>query len=129
MNVNRKCLNYILQSVIMVCLLNMIGRLAMHLWGYNLMFALTASMIFVLIIDIATALVWRWVASKHPNMMPSFITGVSGVRFLGALLMLLIGYLVLGIDGMSSFIVVFFVYYLASIIHHSIFFSRVSKQL
>lgn len=129
MNVNRKCLNYILQSVIMVCLLNMIGRLAMHQWGYNLMFALTASMIFVLVIDIATALVWRWVASKHPNMMPSFITGVSGVRFLGVLLMLLIGYLVLGNDGMSSFIVVFFVYYLASIIHHAIFFSRVSKQL
>ena len=65
MNVNRKCLNYILQSVIMVCLLNMIGWLAMHQWGYNLMFALTASMIFVLVIDIATALVWRWVASKQ----------------------------------------------------------------
>lgn len=129
MEVNRKCINYIAQTVIMVGLLNMLGMLAMRQWGIDLVFALSASMMFVLIVDIATILIWRWVVLNHKDMLPSFFTGVSGFRFLGALLMLLIGYLTIGQSGMQHFIVVFFVYYLVSIIHHSIFFSRVSNRV
>ena len=129
MEVNRKCINYIAQTVIMVGLLNMLGLLAMRQWGLDLVFALSASMMFVLIVDIATILIWRWVVLNHKDMLPSFFTGVSGFRFLGALLMLLIGYLTIGQSGMQNFIVVFFVYYLVSIIHHSIFFSRVSNRV
>jgi hypothetical protein len=129
MEVNRKCINYIAQTVIMVGLLNMLGLLAMRQWGLDLVFALSASMMFVLIVDIATILIWRWVVLNHKDMLPSFFTGVSGFRFLGALLMLLIGYLTIGQSGMQHFIVVFFVYYLVSIIHHSIFFSRVSNRV
>ena len=129
MEVNRKCINYIAQTVIMVGLLNMLGLLAMRQWGIDLVFALSASMMFVLIVDIATILIWRWVVLYRKDMLPSFFTGVSGFRFLGALLMLLIGYLTIGQSGMQHFIVVFFVYYLVSIIHHSIFFSRVSNRV
>ena len=129
MEVNRKCINYIAQTVIMVGLLNMLGLLAMRQWGLDLVFALSASMMFVLIVDIATILIWHWVVLNHKDMLPSFFTGVSGFRFLGALLMLLIGYLTIGQSGMQNFIVVFFVYYLVSIIHHSIFFSRVSNRV
>jgi hypothetical protein len=129
MEVNRKCINYIAQTVIMVGLLNMLGLLAMRQWGLDLVFALSASMMFVLIVDIATILIWRWVVLNHKDMLPSFFTGVSGFRFLGALLMLLIGYLTIGQSGMQHFIVVFFVYYLVSIIHHSIFFSRISNRV
>ncbi len=129
MEVNRKCINYIAQTVIMVGLLNMMGLLAMRQWGLDLVFALSASMMFVLIVDIATILIWRWVVLYRKDMLPSFFTGVSGFRFLGALLMLLIGYLTIGQSGMQHFIVVFFVYYLVSIIHHSIFFSRVSNRV
>ena len=129
MEVNRKCINYIAQTVIMVGLLNMLGLLAMRQWGLDLVFALSASMMFVLIVDIATILIWRWVVLNRKDMLPSFFTGVSGFRFLGALLMLLIGYLTIGQSGMQHFIVVFFVYYLVSIIHHSIFFSRVSNRV
>ena len=129
MEVNRKCINYIAQTVIMVGLLNMLGLLAMRQWGIDLVFALSASMMFVLIVDIATILIWRWVVLNHKDMLPSFFTGVSGFRFLGALLVLLIGYLTIGQSGMQHFIVVFFVYYLVSIIHHSIFFSRVSNRV
>ena len=129
MEVNRKCINYIAQTVIIVGLLNMLGLLAMRQWGIDLVFALSASMMFVLIVDIATILIWRWVVLNHKDMLPSFFTGVSGFRFLGALLMLLIGYLTIGQSGMQHFIVVFFVYYLVSIIHHSIFFSRISNRV
>lgn len=128
MEVNRKCINYIAQTVIMVGFLNMIGLLAMRQWGYDLVFALCASMMFVMVVDVATILIWRWVMQKHKDMQASFFTGVSGFRFLGALLMFLIGYLIVGRDEMMNFIVVFFVFYMASLIHHSIFFSQVSNR-
>ena len=129
MEVNRKCINYIAQTVIMVGLLNMLGLLVMRQWGFDLVFALSASMVFVLVVDIAAILVWRWVMLKHQNMLPSFFTGVSGVRFLGALLLMLIAYLMVGSTGMKPFIVVFFIYYIASVVHHSIFFSRSSNRV
>ena len=113
----------------MVGLLNMLGLLAMRQWGFDLVFALSASMVFVLVVDIAAILVWRWVILKHQNMLPSFFTGVSGVRFLGALLLMLIAYLMVGSTGMKPFIVVFFIYYIASVVHHSIFFLRSSNRV
>ena len=77
MEVNRKCINYIAQTVIMVGLLNMLGLLAMRQWGLDLVFALSASMMFVLIVDIATILIWRWVVLNHKDMLPSFFTKPS----------------------------------------------------
>ena len=129
MEVNKQCINFIAQSVIMVAVLNMLGLLAMRQWGFNIVNALAVSMMFVLVVDLTTILIWQWVIRKHRNMLPSFFTGVSGFRFLGALLVLLIGYLVWGRSEMSSFIVVFFVYYIASVAHHSIFFSRISNRV
>ena len=117
MEVNRKCINYIAQTVIMVGLLNMLGLLAMRQWGLDLVFALSASMMFVLIVDIATILIWRWVVLNHKDMLPSFFTGLSGFRFLGALLMLLIGYLTIGQSGMQHFIVVLLVHCFRRYLH------------
>ena len=113
----------------MVGILGMVGLLAMQQWGFDLVFALAVSMMFVLVVDVATAFLWRWVVLKHRAMLPSFFTGVSGFRFLGALLMLLTAYLVKGRAGMLPFIVVFFVYYIVSVAHHAFFFSSVSHQV
>ena len=52
----------------------------------------------------------------------------SKVYVLLAMTAFLIGYLIVGRDEMMNFIVVFFVFYMASLIHHSIFFSQVSNR-
>ena len=65
----------------------------------------------------------------HHEMLPSFFTGVSGFRFLGALLLITIWFLVVGREQIMTFIMVFFAYYLVTLIHHSIFFSRVSHRV
>ena len=129
MDVSRQHLKYIGESLSLVASLNVACYFVMRIWDMDLVAAMVASMLFVLVVDIATAFLWRWVVTKHKNMLPSFFTGVSGFRFLGALILLLIGYLMVGRDGMLTFICVFFVYYMLSIVHHSIFFSRMSKRV
>ena len=72
--------------------------------------------------------VWYWVASRHKDYLTQFFTGTSGLRFLLTLAVLGIYYMA-GQTEMSTFLLVFVVYYLVTMMHHSIFFSRVSKRV
>ena len=129
MNITKQCNNYIAESIILVILVNLGCYFAMQLGGYDLLAAQIVGTLFVLVFEIASVLVWRWVVLKHRNMLPSFFTAVSGFRFLGALLVMTVWYLATGKENIVMFLVVFFVFYFVSLIHHSIFFSRMSKRL
>ena len=129
MDINNESRRYIIQSVILLCLLTMLGGLAMSLWSLDLLSALVVSGCFVLAVDLATGLLFRWVASRHADMLSSFFTGVSGFRFLGALVVMAIWYATSERASMMLFIIVFLIYYMVSLIHHSIFFSRISNRL
>jgi hypothetical protein len=129
MNITKQCINFIVESLFLVTSINLGCYFAMQLGGYDLLAAQIVSTLFVLVFEIASVLVWRWVALKHRNMLPSFFTGVSGFRFLGALLVMSVWYLVVGKENIMVFLIVFFVFYFVSLIHHSIFFSRMSKRL
>ena len=129
MNITKQCINFIVESLFLVTSINLGCYFAMQLGGYDLLAAQIVGTLFFLVFEITTVLVWRWVALKHRNMLPSFFTGVSGFRFLGALLVMSVWYLVVGKENIMVFLVVFFVFYFVSLIHHSIFFSRMSKRL
>ena len=129
MSIQEKSRNYILQSIVLCCILIICGFVAMKIWSLDLWTPIIVSLCFILVVDIASALVFRWVATKHSDMLPTFITGVSGFRFLAALVVMAVWYVLSDRTSMMQFIMVFLVYYMASLIHHSIFFSRVSSLL
>ena len=129
MDINNESRRYIIQSVVLFCLLTILGGLAMSLWSLDLLRALVVSGCFILAIDLTSGLIFRWVATRHADMLSSFFTGVSGLRFLGALAVMAIWYTTSERSSMMLFIVVFLIYYMASLIHHSIFFSRISNRL
>lgn len=129
MDINNESRRYIIQSVMLFCLLTILGGLAMSLWSLDLLRALVVSGCFILAIDLTSGLIFRWVATRHADMLSSFFTGVSGFRFLGALVVMAIWYATSERSSMMLFIVVFLIYYMASLIHHSIFFSRISNRL
>ena len=104
-------------------------NLAMKLWALDLLTAIILSGCFILVVDIASALIFRWVGTKHPDMLPTFFTGVSGFRFLAALVLMAVCYAIMDHTRLVSFIVVFAAFYLASLVHHTVFFSRVSNRL
>ena len=129
MSIQEESRNYILQSIVLCCILTICGFVAIKMWSLDLWTPIIVSLCFILVVDIASALVFRWVATKHSDMLPTFITGVSGFRFLAALVVMAVWYVLSDRTSMMQFIMVFLVYYMASLIHHSIFFSRVSNRL
>ena len=129
MGIQEESRNYIVQSIVLCCILTICGFVAMKMWSLDLWTPIIVSLCFILVVDIASALVFRWVATKHSDMLPTFITGVSGFRFLAALVVMAVWYVLSDRTLMMQFIMVFLVYYMASLIHHSIFFSRVSSRL
>ena len=129
MSIQEESRNYIVQSIVLCCILTICGFVAMKMWSLDLWTPIIVSLCFILVVDIASALVFRWVATKHSDMLPTFITGVSGFRFLAALVVMAVWYVLSDRTSMMQFIMVFLVYYMASLIHHSIFFSRVSSRL
>ena len=82
---------------------------------------------FYMFVTLAEAFVWRRVVSTSPDSLPTFFMGVSGVRLMLALVVMFVYYLVVGRDAMLPFFFVFAVFYIAQLIHHSYFFSHVSR--
>ncbi len=129
MNISKACNNYIVHSIMLFAILTCCGFLAMKLWPFDLTAAIIVSGCYMLIIDVASAYVFRWLATKHADMLPTFITGVSGFRFFTALIVMAVWFVMSDRTSMGQFIVVFGIFYLSSLIHHSIFFSRISNRL
>ena len=129
MDINNESRRYIIQSIVLFCLLTLLGALAMTLWSLNLLSAMIVSGCFILVIDLASGFIFRWVATRHADMLPSFFTGVSGFRFLGALAVMAVWYATSDRASLMTFFMVFLIYYMVSLIHHSIFFSRISNRL
>lgn len=130
MDINQQTKKYIVQCIVLVFALSGVGLLAAKWWNLNLSTPMALSATFVLVVEIASVLIWRWVALKHKDMLPSFFTGVSGFRFLLALaVMFVMWYVVEDAQTMKTFFIVFLIYYMTSMVHHSIFFSRVSNRL
>ena len=67
-------------------------------------------------------------AKNSPDSLPTFFTAVSGFRLLLALAVMFIYYLLDNNDTMLKFFIVFMVFYVASLAHHTVFFSRVSNR-
>ncbi len=84
--------------------------------------------IFSLVIGLALTIIWRRIAKKAPDSLPTFYTAASGFRMLLALATMLVYYLVCGRGAMLVFFLVFMVFYFALLAHHSIFFARVSNR-
>lgn len=120
---------FVIQSIVLVIILCLCCSIASMVWGYDLLTVKMVSTLFVLIVDISSALIWHRLAERQPDMLPTFFTAVSGFRFLLALIMLGVWYFVADRALMLTFFVVFLVFYMTSLIHHSIFFSRVSNRL
>jgi hypothetical protein len=113
-----------------VFFLSMLLWFAFRIWGdASVQVPSHVGCLFMLVFYISDGWVWYWVASRHKDYLTSFFTGTSGLRFLLALAILGIYYAVAGNAGMMTFLLVFMVYYLVALIHHSVFFSRLSKRI
>ncbi len=67
-------------------------------------------------------------AERNPEGLTTFYTAVSGFRMLLALGVMMVCYLVVGRDAMTVFFLVFMSFYVMLLVHHAVFFGKVSNR-
>ena len=120
--------NYMKQGLFIAVGLTLITLLVMQIWFLDLLTPAIISAIFALVMCWTIGLIWRRVAKRSPESLPTFFTAVSGFRLLLALAVMFVYYLVDTHDSMLRFFLVFIAFYIVSLVHHTIFFARVSNR-
>jgi uncharacterized membrane protein len=128
MDINKQCKYYIVQTVVIFLVMNFLVKVIGKVWNLDLWAEMMVSSSFLLVMGVAIALIWRWVATSHKESLPTFFTVVSGFRLLLALGVMFVWYLADKNDTMLQFFMVFMAYYVVSLVHHSFFFARVSNR-
>ena len=125
--IRKMSLNYMRQGLFLSAALFLLTLLVMQVWFLDLLTPAIVSVVFTLIMCFTIGLVWRYVAKNSPDSLPTFFTAVSGFRLLLALAVMFVYYL-LNKETMLNFFLVFMVFYVASMVHHTIFFAKVSNK-
>ena len=127
---NRLVTRYALQTLIAVALTTalVVCAKAFNLCEADLASPLAVSVVFSLVVEGAEIFIWRWVAEKHNDSLPTFFTAVSGFRMLLAIFTMVGCWAAVGRDAMGPYCVVFMLFYLVVLMHHSLFFARVSSS-
>ena len=129
MDINKLSISYLRQELYLAIGLFLIALLVMRVWFIDgLLTPAIIATVFTLVVSAAIGMVWRRVAKRSPESLPTFFTAVSGFRMLLALAVMFVYYLVFGRSAMLLFFLVFMVFYFVSLAHHSIFFARVSNR-
>ena len=126
--IRKRSINYMRQGLYISAALFLLTLLVMQVWFLDLLTPAIVSVVFTLLVCITIGLVWGYVAKNSPDSLPTFFTAVSGFRLLLALAVMFVYYLLDSNDTMLSFFLVFMVFYVASLAHHTVFFARVSNR-
>lgn len=120
---------YILQSLCLLAVVTLIPALLSLLTNVgNLTVPTIVALSFAVVVESVDALVWGKVRQAGYDGLPTFYTAVSGFRMLLALATLVVCYFVVGRDAMMEYCLVFMGYYFTIMIHHSVFFARISNS-
>lgn len=128
-DIKKLSLRYVMQTVCIIVLLSLATMLVSLVADVEgLVSPLVVSVVFALVVDTADAMIWRKVRAKGDEALSTFFTAVSGFRMLLALAVLTGCYIAVGRDAMLEYCIVFMAFYLALMLHHSIFFTRMSNS-
>lgn len=118
---------YVMQTIAIVAFLTAAAFAVRHFAGVEgMVVPIVIASSFALVIDTADALIWRKVANDWADSLPTFFTAVSGFRMLLGIMTIAVYYFAATNPDMTIFFLTFFAYYIALILHHAIFFARVS---
>lgn len=117
--------HFISQGLAFIVGLTLALLVVMYVWSLDSMLVpVIVSSVFALVVEGADAMIWRRIAKRSPDSLPTFFMAVSGVRMFLAIAVMFVYYLVVGRQSMLVFFLIFMVYYLLLLIHHSAFFAK-----
>lgn len=119
---------YARQSIAVIAGMTLALLLMMQvLYLDSLLTPIIVGTVFALTIELLDILLWRRIATNSPDSLPMFFLGVSGFRILSAIAVLFVYYFVSNSDMMIAFFLTFMAYYIAIMIHHTLFFAKDRK--
>lgn len=129
MDIDKTSRCYAQQQLCLTAALFLVALLVARVWLLDsILVPAIVSAVFSLIVGFSLAVIWRRVAKRSPENLPTFFTAVSGFRMLLALATMLVYYLVSDREEMMVFFLVFLTFYFILLAHHSVFFARVSNR-
>ncbi len=88
---------------------------------------LIVSAVYALFVEIGAVTAWRKVATVAPDSLPSVFLAISGGRFMLALVVMFVYFLLVGKTGkgdMLTFVLILAAFYLSAVLHHTLFFTH-----
>ena len=88
---------------------------------------LIVSAVYALFVEIGAVTAWRKVATVAPDSLPSVFLAISGGRFMLALVVMFVYFLLVDKTGkgdMLTFVLIFAAFYLSAVLHHTLFFTH-----
>lgn len=88
---------------------------------------LIVSAVYALFVEIGAVTAWRKVATVAPDSLPSVFLAISGGRFMLALVVMFVYFLLVGKTGkgdMLTFVLIFAAFYISAVLHHTLFFTH-----
>ncbi|EKX99576.1 hypothetical protein HMPREF9151_01665 [Hoylesella saccharolytica F0055] len=128
-DINKLTWYYRKESILLITGLMLIAFIVMNVWLLDrILTPLIISVIFSVLVENIDILIWKRVAMRSPESLPTFFMGVSGFRMLLGVIVMFIYYLVAEQETMLSFFLVFVIFYVTLLIHHTLFFVRINKK-
>ena len=128
-DINKLTWHYRKKRTLLITSLILIAFIVMNVWLLDrILTPLIVSVIFSVLVENIDILIWKRVARRSPESLPTFFMGVSGFRMLLGVIVIFIYYLVADQETMLSFFVVFVIFYVTLLIHHTLFFVRINKN-
>ena len=122
--------NYLKYSLWLVVALALIGLMAANvMFQTSWVMPVTIAALFSLATSIAYGMAWRSVARSAPQTLTKFYLAASALRMLCAAMVVAVYCVaVRQPQQIREFVIVFFVFYIATLIFDSVFFARIEKQ-
>lgn len=129
-DITRTSKRYALQVVILTSVLMLIAHGVQYATGLTptLLAPMAIGYTFCLVTAGIFVAIWQRVARSNPEMLTTVYMATSGFRMLLALATLTVVYIVVGREQMLPYAVVFMVFYLVVVGHHSYFFARYNNK-
>lgn len=128
MDIDKQVWCYRKQSTLLIVALSLIAFIVMKVWYLNeILTPLIISVVFSLTVENVGIMIWKGMAKRSPESLPTFFMGVSGFRMLLGIVVMFIYYLVADSRTMLVFFCVFAAFYVTLLVHHTTFFARERK--
>ena len=112
------------QSILLIAGLTLIAFIGMKVWFQNdSLTPLIFITVFSLIVENIDIMIWARIAKRSPENLPTFFMGVSGFRMLLGIGVMFVYYLVADRNTMFLFFLIFAVFYVVLLVHHTTFFA------